>query len=187
MQIQPNSIEFQTLELPRILIKILARILESSYKENCSLFNFHHSHILIEIFRIQEVHLLTAHTATPPNRRPPSSRPIGAGRPDPSPTPPPGTRPRPILDPPSPVHAPEPTPFPLPTSIGEPHQPPPSPLPLALPLFRARSSTLKAPYASLSSAALLEPTMATTGDNAPPLLRNVATFDPPPQPTAEPR
>jgi hypothetical protein len=58
MQIQPNYIEFQTLELPRILIKILARILESSNKENCSLFNFRQNHILIEIFRIQEVHLL---------------------------------------------------------------------------------------------------------------------------------
>jgi hypothetical protein len=39
MQIQPNSIKFQTLELPRILIQILSQILESFTKESCFLFN----------------------------------------------------------------------------------------------------------------------------------------------------
>jgi hypothetical protein len=33
MQIQPNSIEFQTLEIPWVLIQIIAQILESSNKK----------------------------------------------------------------------------------------------------------------------------------------------------------
>jgi hypothetical protein len=42
MQIQPNSIEFQMLELPRIL--------ERSDKESCSIFNSLQIHILFENF-----------------------------------------------------------------------------------------------------------------------------------------
>jgi hypothetical protein len=57
-QILPNSVEFQTLELPRILIQILARILESSNQENCSLLQNLQSRILFAIFGVPEVHLL---------------------------------------------------------------------------------------------------------------------------------
>jgi hypothetical protein len=49
-QIQPNSIGYQTLELPWILIQILVRIFKSSNKESCSLFNSLQIHILFEFF-----------------------------------------------------------------------------------------------------------------------------------------
>jgi hypothetical protein len=45
-QILPNSIEFQTLELPQFLIQTLSRILKSSNEESCPLFNSLQFHIL---------------------------------------------------------------------------------------------------------------------------------------------
>jgi hypothetical protein len=41
---------FQTLQLPKILIQILAQIFENSNKEGCSLFNSIQVYILFEIF-----------------------------------------------------------------------------------------------------------------------------------------
>jgi hypothetical protein len=49
-QILPNSIKFQTLELPQFIIQILSGILKSSNKESCSLFNSLQIHILFANF-----------------------------------------------------------------------------------------------------------------------------------------
>jgi hypothetical protein len=57
-QIPPNSIEFQTLNLPRFFIQILYQILKSSNKESCSLLHYLLSHILFENFHAREVYLL---------------------------------------------------------------------------------------------------------------------------------
>jgi hypothetical protein len=56
--ILPNSIAFQTLELPQFLIQILFGIPKRSNKENCSLFQKIQMHILFEIFRAWERPLL---------------------------------------------------------------------------------------------------------------------------------
>jgi hypothetical protein len=48
--IESNSIEFQTLQIPWVLIQILPQILKKNYKEICSLFDFLQIHTLFEIF-----------------------------------------------------------------------------------------------------------------------------------------
>jgi hypothetical protein len=57
-QILPNSIEFQTLQLPQFLIQILSGILKSSTKESCPLFNSLQIHILFENFQARKLYLL---------------------------------------------------------------------------------------------------------------------------------
>jgi hypothetical protein len=49
---------FKPQTLLHFLIQILSRILKSSNKENCSLFDSIQIHILFKIFGAQKVHLL---------------------------------------------------------------------------------------------------------------------------------
>jgi hypothetical protein len=59
---QSNSSNFSRIQTPRtfwFLVQILGRILKSSNKESCSLFNSLHIHILYENFQACEVYLLT--------------------------------------------------------------------------------------------------------------------------------
>jgi hypothetical protein len=53
-QIHQISLEFKHLDFFWFLIPILGRILKSSNKESCSLFNFLHIYILIENFWVRE-------------------------------------------------------------------------------------------------------------------------------------
>jgi hypothetical protein len=96
----------------------------------------------------------------------------------------PATRTPPLLLHLAPALAPNRTPFFLFERPSQPHFPsllrprsrdaPPFPLPLALSLFCVRSSTSMAPYVSLSSTTLLEPTTATASDHVPPLSWDAA-------------